>query len=102
MKDNLSAYNANDYDNHINSVLPYYQEFHTQIIDLIRALNNNNIQWLDTGCGTGTLAEKIMKNFSNINLTLCDPSEKMLAITKQKLNKYNNIKFINVSKQDMQ
>ncbi|MDE5792607.1 MAG: class I SAM-dependent methyltransferase, partial [Oscillospiraceae bacterium] len=105
MKDNLSAYNANDYDNHINSVLPYYQEFHAQIIDLIQVLNNNsnnNIQWLDTGCGTGTLAEKIMKNFANINLTLCDPSEKMLAITKQKLNKYNNIKFINVSTQHMQ
>ena len=102
MKDNLSAYNANDYDNHINSVLPYYQEFHTQIIDLIQALNSNNIQWLDTGCGTGTLAEKIMKNFANINLTLCDPSEKMLTIAKQKLSKYNNIIFINKSTQDTQ
>lgn len=102
MKDNLSAYNANDYDNHINSVLPYYQEFHAQIIDLVRVLNINNMQWLDTGCGTGNLAEKIIKNFANINLTLCDPSEKMLAIAKQKLSKYHNLKFINISTQDMQ
>ncbi|MDE6777053.1 MAG: class I SAM-dependent methyltransferase, partial [Oscillospiraceae bacterium] len=83
-------------------VLPYYQEFHAQIIDLVQVLNNNNMQWLDTGCGTGTLAEKIIKNFENISLTLCDPSEKMLAIAKQKLSKYNTLKFINKSTQDMQ
>lgn len=105
MKDNLSAYHANDYDNNISSVLPYYQEFHIQIIDLIQASNNynHNIQWLDTGCGTGSLAEKIIENFANIHCTLCDPSEKMLAIAKKKLSKYHTrIKFIHTPTQEMQ
>ena len=37
MTDNRSAYNAAIYDGHIINVLPYYHEFHKQIIDLVRA-----------------------------------------------------------------
>ena len=32
--DNKSAYAASEYDGHIVRVLPYYRDFHDQIIDL--------------------------------------------------------------------
>ena len=34
MKDNLSSFGSDDYDSRINSVLPYYNEFHNQILSL--------------------------------------------------------------------
>ena len=36
MIDNRSAYNSNVYDANIVSTLPYYREYHNQIIDLVR------------------------------------------------------------------
>ena len=50
MKDNKSAYNSSVYDENIVSTLPYYREYHNQIIDLVKAAGMQKIDWLDTGC----------------------------------------------------
>ena len=51
MRDNASAHNSNVYDSRIVSVLPYYREYHGQIIDLVEKLEIDSPDWLDTGCG---------------------------------------------------
>ena len=56
MKDNTSSYNSSVYDANITNVLPYYTEFHAQVIDVAKTV-----------------------------ATLCDPSEGMLEIAKEKL-----------------
>ena len=43
MRDNKSAYNANKYDENIVSTLPYYREYHNQIIDLVKAMGIKDI-----------------------------------------------------------
>ncbi len=60
MKDNKSAYNSGIYDEKIINVLPYYREYHSQIIDLVRDMGYTDPDWLDTGCGTGTLACRVL------------------------------------------
>lgn len=100
MKDNLSAYNSNEYDKQIGSVLPYYEEFHIQILDLVKALSTDRIKWLDTGCGTGGLAQKALEIFPDTEFTLCDPSENMIHTAKQKLNNYD-IRCYNLSSQEL-
>ncbi len=95
MKDNRSAYNSDIYDDHIVNVLPYYREYHRQVIDLVRSMDRPCTNWLDTGCGTGTLAALILEAFPDVNLTLCDPSEKMLAIAAKKLDG-KKIRFLNL------
>lgn len=100
MKDNLSAYSSNDYDNRVNSVLPYYQEFHFQILDLVKVLNKDKIRWLDTGCGTGNLTQKALEYFDNIEFTLCDPSENMLKTAENKLG-HKNIQYFNIDSQHL-
>ena len=82
MNDNRSAYNSSVYDKNIVSTLPYYREYHYQIIDLLRAMGRKDIDWLDTGCGTGTLASRVFEHRDDVRFTLCDPSEQMLAIAK--------------------
>lgn len=100
MKDNKSAYNSSIYDEHITNVLPYYKEYHNQVLDVVRAMGIYSPVWLDTGCGTGTLAMRILETYPEIKLTLCDPSEKMLDIAKAKLTG-NDIRFFNLSSEQL-
>ena len=100
IRDNKSAYNSKIYDEHIINVLPYYREYHNQIIDLVRAMGIRNPDWLDTGCGTGTMALRVMESRDDVKFTLCDPSPKMLAEAKEKLDG-RDIQFINVSSQEL-
>lgn len=100
MKDNKSAYNSSIYDEHITNVLPYYKEYHNQALDVVRAMGIDSPVWLDTGCGTGTLAMRILESYPETRLTLCDPSEKMLDIAKAKLTG-NDISFFNLSSEQL-
>lgn len=101
MRDNASAYNSNIYDGHIGAVLPYYREYHSQVIDLVRMMGLQNPDWLDTGCGTGTLAAKALETIPGVRFTLCDPSEQMLEEAKRKLNGKEKIRFIQMASQDL-
>lgn len=100
MNDNRSAYNSGIYDDKIINVLPYYSEFHGQIIALVRAMGFKNPDWLDTGCGTGTLACRVLEIRDDVKFTLCDPSENMLAEAEGKLSE-KNIRFIKLSSQEL-
>jgi tRNA (cmo5U34)-methyltransferase len=76
------------YDTHINVTIPYYREFHDEIINLIKAAGREPDLWLDTGCGTGTLAEKALATFPGVTIMLADPSPEMLKVAQGKLDKY--------------
>ena len=101
MIDNRSAYNSNVYDANIVSTLPYYREYHNQIIDLVRTTGLKDICWLDTGCGTGTLADRVFEGREDVRFTLCDPSEQMLERAKEKL-QGKDIRFLNIQSQDLE
>ena len=95
-RDNKSAYDSGIYDSHIINVLPYYTEYHGQVIDLVKTVGDPSPRWLDTGCGTGTLALRALQELPDIRFTLCDPSEKMLGEAKAKL-QGKNMEFLNIS-----
>ena len=94
--DNRSAYNSGIYDEHIVSVLPYYTEYHGQVIDLVKAMGISSPKWLDTGCGTGTLALRALGELPDVRFTLCDPSEPMLTIAREKLSD-RDVRFLSLS-----
>ena len=96
MRDNKSAHNSSVYDDRITSVLPYYREYHAQIIDLVDKLDIPNPNWLDTGCGTGTLAARVFEMRDDVRFTLADPSGGMLEKAKEKLSG-RDVAFINQS-----
>ena len=100
MIDNRSAYNSNVYDENIVNTLPYYREFHNQITDLVKTMGFKDITWLDTGCGTGTLAARVLEEREDVRFTLCDPSEQMLERAKEKLIG-RDIRFLNLQSQDL-
>ena len=74
------------YDNVVRQMMPFYDVFQAEVIDLVKTLRPDVTQWLDTGCGTGSLVEPALKAFPQTCFVLADPTEKMLqaAVTRFK------------------
>lgn len=100
MKDNVSAFSANEYNKKIKQTIPYYEDIYQQVIDIIQTLNIANIEWLDVGCGTGKMAEEALKHCDIKKLILCDTLLEMLHICENKFS-VPNIKFIKKSIQEL-
>jgi tRNA (cmo5U34)-methyltransferase len=83
-----------NYDEEIRNILPYYDSFHQETINLIKAINSKPAIWLDTGCGTGTFVEKALKHFPDTKFVLADPSAEMLDGARKKLSGSDRVTFL--------
>lgn len=91
--DNTTPMTAEEYDNKINDTIPYYSEFYKQTLDVVEQCAFGTINWLDLGCGTGSLEEQAFERFTDISFTLADPSKKMLEKAAEKL-KDRSVQYI--------
>lgn len=83
-----------NYDEEIRNILPYYDSFHLETINLIKAKNGKPAIWLDTGCGTGTFIERALKHFPDTKFILADPSAEMLESARKKLSRSDRVVFL--------
>jgi len=67
--------------------------------DLINMMNPSpNKRLIDVACGTGDVAKLYLKHVNkNTQITCVDPNKSMLKKAKEKLNKFNNLKWVNAS-----
>lgn len=82
---NFTPHLPEDFDARISSVLPYYSSFHQETINFVKSLPSSPKTWLDTGCGTGSLVNKAIREFPDTKFLLLDPSEGMLSQARKKL-----------------
>jgi tRNA (cmo5U34)-methyltransferase len=73
------------YDNVVRQIMPFYDVFQAEVVDLVKTLRPDVKQWLDTGCGTGSLVESALKAFPQTCFVLADPTEKMIEAAKVRL-----------------
>jgi tRNA (cmo5U34)-methyltransferase len=83
--DNSTSHLASAYDSQVYDTIPYYDSFHQETINLLKAMHVQPRVWLDTGCGTGTLVHKALLAFPKTLFVLADPSLEMLNTAKKKL-----------------
>jgi tRNA (cmo5U34)-methyltransferase len=83
--DNATPHRAVEYDAKVRRTIPEYENIHRDAIDLVRTVKPDVSLWLDTGCGTGHLAELAVPVFPRCSFLLADPSEAMLALARKKL-----------------
>lgn len=83
--DNKTPYKASEYDKNVRETIPFYELFHSETIDLIKAIKPQAKCWLDTGCGTGFLVEKAFTQFPRTFFILADPSKGMILEAKERL-----------------
>ena len=93
---NASSFIPEVYDNVIGQIMPFYDIIHSETVDLIRTVKPDVKQWLDTGCGTGTLVETALRFFPNTTFVLTDPAELMLkrAIDRLKAFPRKRVRFL--------
>ena len=84
MRSHTTIHPAAEFDARIGATIPFYDAFHQQSIDLVRAIDPAPRTWLDTGCGTGALYLQAKRQFPETAFTLADPSAEMLAVARQK------------------
>ena len=100
--DNTTPFQVSAYDENVRRVIPFYDELSQQVIGVIKAhFGGKKIALLDTGCGTGTFALKVLDELDIQRLTLCDPSENMLADAKTKLSG-RDCEFFDIGSEKMQ
>jgi tRNA (cmo5U34)-methyltransferase len=85
LKDNTTAHPSQEYDSQIRATIPYYDAFHKEAINLVRAIISQPERWLDTGCGTGSLVIQAMETFPRTQFILADPAPGMVEIARTKL-----------------
>ena len=74
--------------------MPYYEAFHQESINVVKALDIVPAYWLDTGCGTGMLVEQASLLFPQTTFLLADPSTAMLQQAAEKLAGTPHIRFL--------
>lgn len=84
MNDNKTAHMASDYDANIGKTIPFYATIHEEVLRMVAVCKPFPRSWLDTGCGTGSLALRAAEKFPGALLSICDPSEEMLDIAARK------------------
>lgn len=84
MNGNTSAFCASKYDEEIRKVLPYYEDFYRQVVDIVKVQFDRPLAWLDIGCGTGKMAEAAFNALGIENFLFCDSSEDMIKIVKER------------------
>ncbi|MDP3066165.1 MAG: class I SAM-dependent methyltransferase [Methanobacteriaceae archaeon] len=83
--ENTTPHLASDYNSQINAIIPFYESFHQETVNIVKDMGLKPKTWLDTGCGTGSLIKKAIKEFPSTKFILCDPSAEMLSQAHKKL-----------------
>jgi len=94
--DNSTPHSSGKYDSEVLRTIPFYRQFHLETIDLIRTIKPDVAVWIDTGCGTGYLAEQAAPIFPHTRFLLADPSQAMLDLARTRLASFpsENIVFL--------
>jgi len=83
--DNATSHWASEYDQNVRQAIPFYDTIHQETIGLVRTVKPHAAIWLDTGCGTGHLADQALPLFPDTQFILADPADPMLQQARQRL-----------------
>jgi tRNA (cmo5U34)-methyltransferase len=91
--DNLTAHKASEYAQKVRQTIPFYDTIHAEVIRLVKLVKPEVKCWVDTGCGTGRVAEQALRDFPAAEFILADPSEAMLVQTRACLTSCDSARF---------
>ena len=83
--DNATPHPAVAYDADVRRTIPHYDLIHETVLSFVEALPETPQNWLDTGCGTGSLVARALPRFPATRFAVADPSPAMLAVARERL-----------------
>jgi tRNA (cmo5U34)-methyltransferase len=85
---------AKEFDRVILTLIPHYTTIVRVLVEAIPFERSAPLRVIDLGCGTGTVAAKVLEIFPNAHVTCLDLAENMIAIAKAKLASYPQVQYI--------
>ncbi len=85
---------AAQFDRLIVHLIPRYDEMVDALACALPFASNAPIRVLDLGCGTGTVARRILDSFRNAEVTCVDLAANMIEMARVKLASFERVKYI--------
>ncbi len=85
---------AKEFDKIIRKIIPHYEEMIEAMMEVLPFKQSDQINVIDLGTGTGTIAKSIKDKFPNAKITCLDFSTNMLEMAKAKLKGYTDINYV--------
>src|ERR1700730_4166941 len=85
---------AREFDRIIVTLIPDYPRMVEALVAAIPFENSAPVRVVDLGCGTGTVAERVLCSFPNAQVTCLDLAENMIAMAKAKLANYPHVRYV--------
>lgn len=85
---------AREFDRIIVTLIPEYPRMVDALISAIPFDHSASIRVIDLGCGTGTVAARVLDDFPKAQVTCIDLAENMLAMAQTKLARHERVRYI--------
>ncbi len=85
MIDNSIPVSAAEYQNNLRQTTPYFQNFYSEAVEIVKHTQAEVKNWMDTGCGTGNMVKEAHQTFRSTRYLLADPSQEMLMQARMNL-----------------
>lgn len=93
VKDHFES-EAGEFDGIILRLIPRYEEMVDALVSALPFEPDRPIRVTDLGCGTGTVAARVLQSFPNASVTCVDIAENMLEMAKDKLSAKPGVRFV--------
>ena len=96
-RDNVKSHfeaEAQEFDRIILRLIPHYTTMVRLLVEAIPFEKSAPLRVVDLGCGTGTVAAKVLESFPNAHITCVDLAENMIAISQAKLKRYPRVDYV--------
>jgi tRNA (cmo5U34)-methyltransferase len=85
---------AHEFDELILKLIPFYQEMVSAVVLALPFPTDAIINVIDLGCGTGTLAQRILEKYPKARITCLDLAENMIQMARIKLTSHPNVTYV--------
>jgi tRNA (cmo5U34)-methyltransferase len=82
---------AREFDRIILTLIPHYETMVRALVEAIPFKRSLPLRVVDLGCGTGTVAAKVLEVFPHARVDCVDFAENMIALAKQRLKEYAHV-----------
>jgi tRNA (cmo5U34)-methyltransferase len=85
---------AQDFDRIILTLIPDYLQMLNALVAAIPFDSTAVVRVVDLGCGTGTVAQRVLQAFPNAQVTCLDVAENMVTMAQTKLAQYPHVRWL--------
>ena len=82
---------AEDFDRIILNLIPHYSTMIRAMVEAIPFERSVPLRVIDLGCGTGTVAMRVLQTFPNARITCVDFSENMIEVARKRFARHPSV-----------